>query len=311
MPKTDFSKLDIEKVLSHSLPIRFQDMDPLDFEDFVAHLFKAKGYDVQRTSYSGDYGADILLKKGDDKIAVQVKRYNKNNKVAVGSVNQVIGAKNYYNCSHALVVTTSDFTKPAYTLMKATNTLWWNWNELQKSVSEVFLDGKDVFQNKTENTNNPFKFIITKVAYKQPMNRIGNCTLVYSRLVNSGPNANLAIGLPTYISSSNNQVESSYWYEGYFTGGMLYSGASTEIAFMFRSEQVRKVYTDIDRFILPLQVGDSDIQYVESGNRIKQQNKTSNEWKPNDKLEPVRNALFLFFVFLVAVIVILFLNMTE
>lgn len=305
MPKTDFSKLKIKQILQHSLPIRFQDMDPLDFEDFIAYLFVKKGYEVQQTSYSGDYGADIVVNKNGTKIAVQVKRYHKNNKVDVKNVNQVIGAKSYYGCNSALIVTTSDFTKPAYTLMKATNTLWWDWNELQKRVSEVFLDGKDVFQTNVKNTDNYFKFMITKVAYKQPMNRIGNCTLVYSRLFNSGPNASLAIGLPTYISSSNNQVEASYWYDGYFTGGMLYSGASTEIAFMFRSEQVRNVYTDIDRFILPLQVGDSDIQYVESENRIKQQNKSSQEWNSSDKFLSVQNILFFVFVFLVVGIIIL------
>ncbi|MUM78290.1 hypothetical protein GKC30_11655 [Pseudodesulfovibrio sp. F-1] len=263
MPKTDFSKLKIKQILQHSLPIRFQDMDPLDFEDFIAYLFVKKGYEVQPTSYSGDYGADIIVSKNGTKIAVQVKRYHKKNKVDVKNVNQVIGAKSYYGCNSALIITTSDFTKPAHNLIKTTSTLWWSWNELQKNVSEVFLEGKDVFQTNIKTMCGSYALRISNIEYNQHMKRIGNCTLVFAELTNSGPNVNIAIGLPTYISNKNNQVEASYWYEGYFAGGMVYSGASIEIAFMFRSEQVPRV-TIRDRFILPLRSGESDIEYIEA-----------------------------------------------
>lgn len=279
MPNTDFSQLNVQEILKHSLPKRFQDMDPYDFEDFIAFLFSKMGYTIQPTSYSGDFGADLIVEKDNKKIAVQVKRYEKNNKVNVASVNQVIGAKNYYNCDTALIITTSDYTKPAYDLMNATETKCWNWNDLQKRISDIFLNGEDVYnvlKNNENNVDEQFSFKIDKISYKVDMKKIGSCTLVFANLKNNAHNAGVAIGLPTYISTTNNQVEAIYWYEGYFSGGTIYSGATTQIAFMFKSQQVPRV-SDGDRFILPIE-DEKGVQFLEA-----QKTSGASEEKPSDK----------------------------
>ena len=61
----DFSQVDIVKILKKSIDKRFQDFTPQDFEDFIAQLYKDRGYKVEQTSYSGDYGADILIEKDE------------------------------------------------------------------------------------------------------------------------------------------------------------------------------------------------------------------------------------------------------
>lgn len=52
------------------------------------------GFKVQRTAATGDFGADLLIKKDGRMIAVQAKRYNKS--VGVEAVQQVSVSMPYY-----------------------------------------------------------------------------------------------------------------------------------------------------------------------------------------------------------------------
>lgn len=95
-------------------------MDEIDqmtgrqFEEYIGTLFSSFGYDVTYTPVTGDYGADLILKKGAEIIAVQAKRYK--SKVGVKAVQEVIPAVKFYDANMALVVTHSTFTKQAVEL---------------------------------------------------------------------------------------------------------------------------------------------------------------------------------------------------
>lgn len=84
------------------------------FELFLGELFKKRGFKVTYTATSGDYGADLILRDGDEKIAVQAKRYSGN--VGVKAVQEIIGAVKMYDAQQAWVVTNSYFTKQAMKL---------------------------------------------------------------------------------------------------------------------------------------------------------------------------------------------------
>jgi|TARA_B110000908_G_C10168992_1_gene409882 hypothetical protein len=239
----NLTKQNFPQILKYSLPKRFQDISPTDFEDLIAQLFKDMNYIVEQTSYSGDFGADIIVKKDNIKTVVQIKRYAKSNKVSVGDINQVLGAKNYYDSDKCMIITTSDYTKPAYKLMAKTNVVSWNWDKLQSTLSEVYLDGKDVYKYfpeiKIVDTSISLK--VKKIDYEVNMKRIGNCTHLTASLVNNGKNCNISLELPIIITKKNKQIESVYWFEGYFNTGTVYSGAEVDVSFMFLSEQLPTV----------------------------------------------------------------------
>lgn len=86
-------------------------MDGIQFEYYLKELYLSRGYGVEVTSASGDYGADLVLKKDGNKIVAQAKRYSKD--VGIKAVQEVIGAKSYYRADEAWVVTNSFFTKAA------------------------------------------------------------------------------------------------------------------------------------------------------------------------------------------------------
>ena len=89
-------------------------LDGIEFEEFLAGLFSVQGYEAELTASSGDYGADLLLSKGSQRIAVQAKRYI--GSVGVAAVQEALSGKIYYHCTDAWVVTTGNFTVNALEL---------------------------------------------------------------------------------------------------------------------------------------------------------------------------------------------------
>jgi restriction system protein len=88
-----------------------------EFEAFLAALFAKEGYAVRRVGRSGDFGGDLILKKDGWSIVVQAKRYR--GFVGVRAVQEAVGARGYYRCDRAWVVTNSRFTPPAVELAQA------------------------------------------------------------------------------------------------------------------------------------------------------------------------------------------------
>ena len=253
----DFSNIDIPKILKSGMANRFMDFLPQDFEDFISQLFRDNNYEVKQTKYIGDYGADMIIKKNNRRFAVQVKRYDKTHKVGVKEVNQVLGGKSYYNCNGAIIITTSSFTKQAKNLAGKTGVELWDWNKLQKYICDTYLGGKDYYEYfgenfETSNETEPFNFRISDVKYDVLMK--GNYTgvLIFVRIKNcTDKNYEVFVGLPTYITSSNYQIEARHYLEGYFISGTIYAGCTVESCFIFDSEQLSQVRVG-DKLVLNL-----------------------------------------------------------
>ncbi len=86
----------------------------VEFEEFLAGLFRAQGYAAEHTPTSGDYGADLILSKDGQRIAVQAKRYV--GSVGVAAVQEALSGMAYYQCHTAWVITTGAFTNNALEL---------------------------------------------------------------------------------------------------------------------------------------------------------------------------------------------------
>lgn len=112
-------KLDEEKSLrdvwsakyAHIKVEKIDAMSGEEFEYFLSGLFRQQGYEVEHTPVSRDYGADLILQRDGERIAVQAKRYK--NSVGVDAIQEVVAAKAFYHCQHAWVVTSATFTPNA------------------------------------------------------------------------------------------------------------------------------------------------------------------------------------------------------
>lgn len=89
-----------------------------EYEHYVADRLIERGYrNVKVTKPSGDFGADVIgTSPSGRRECVQCKFYSK--PVGVAAVQEVIGARGFYSCDDATVISTSGFTPAAEALAR-------------------------------------------------------------------------------------------------------------------------------------------------------------------------------------------------
>jgi restriction system protein len=118
----------------------FENMSPFDFEHFVARLLQEMGYKTEVTKKTGDYGTDIIAKKGNKLIAVQCKRHNEKNLVGNKLIQQLLGSMNFYHATQCIFVTTSYYTKPAITQAQNAPIELWDKDTFHNLVKKHLLN---------------------------------------------------------------------------------------------------------------------------------------------------------------------------
>lgn len=108
--------------------VELDQLSGVEFEEFLAGLFRAQGYVVELTPNTGDYGADLILSKGGKRIAVQAKRYV--GSVGIQAVQEALSGQAYYQCHTAWVITTGAFTPNAMELAKKSGVVMIGRNDL-------------------------------------------------------------------------------------------------------------------------------------------------------------------------------------
>lgn len=116
--------------ISFSSFYEIDNMSGTEFEKYLQVKFEEQNYKVEHIGQTGDFGADLILHKGKKKVVVQAKRYSGN--VGIKAVQEVVAAKQFYDCSHAMVVTNSFFTAAAKELANRCNVNLVDRNYLQK-----------------------------------------------------------------------------------------------------------------------------------------------------------------------------------
>ena len=93
------------------------EMTGWEFERWLERLFLRLGFEVERTPFRGDYGADFVLTWSGMRIAVQAKRSSR--LVGVRAIQEVVAARAFYGCERTMVVTNSYFTDQAMLLARS------------------------------------------------------------------------------------------------------------------------------------------------------------------------------------------------
>ncbi len=99
--------------LTHSRTLdQLHALSPTEFEEYVAQLFRKKGYKVELRGRSGDKGVDLELRQaGGRRAIVQCKRYRR--PVGPEVVRELFGTLVHERVSHAFLVTTADISHSA------------------------------------------------------------------------------------------------------------------------------------------------------------------------------------------------------
>ncbi len=86
----------------------------LAYEELVADHFRGQGYSVDLTPRSNDYGVDAFARKENQKLALQAKMYGgTTRKVNRAMVMQLHGARDYFDCTEAVIVTDGEVAEDA------------------------------------------------------------------------------------------------------------------------------------------------------------------------------------------------------
>ncbi len=123
-----------------------------EFEEFIAKLFRAMEYNTEVTSKTGDYGIDVIARKGTETIAIQVKHYMEGNNVGNQEVQRLLGSMKLKNvkATHGILVTTSRFTVQAKVQAEETDAELWDRNILHQMVRKYLID--KTLKTKTEHS---------------------------------------------------------------------------------------------------------------------------------------------------------------
>lgn len=116
---------------------------PLDFEEYVARLFRLMGYDSEVTVSTGDYGIDVIAENQNEVIAIQCKKYSENNKVGNREVQMFLGAiqRGDLGADRGIIITTSSFTRQAIKQADGTRVELWDSNDLQRVSNSHLAKG--------------------------------------------------------------------------------------------------------------------------------------------------------------------------
>jgi len=128
------------KFLSEN-PDHLHKIEPREFEEIIAEIFRSKGFEVELTTSTRDGGKDIIAIQRnvlgfETKYFIECKRYAPINKVGVELIRALHGVKNTRNGPNKVILaTTSTFTKGAIDF--ATNQAPSEWDISLKDYDDI------------------------------------------------------------------------------------------------------------------------------------------------------------------------------
>lgn len=131
------------------------ELDPYEFEQFVANLWEKKGYDTEVTSGSRDRGIDFEAQKLGRKEVVQVKHYSPDNKVGSQEIREYATLyQQVPDANTVVLVTSSSFTQQAEELADDLKVEIFDGQRLSKEVGKYDLSTNvDIARSSPEPTS--------------------------------------------------------------------------------------------------------------------------------------------------------------
>lgn len=122
--------------------IRIRDimnMSPIDFEHYIARIYKKNGYHTVVTPPSGDGGKDIIAYKSRRKYYIECKHFDADGVVGRPIAQKLVGAMYADNVpvSNGIIVTTGKYSKPCLEYCKECGIKTLNINDILNMEKRV------------------------------------------------------------------------------------------------------------------------------------------------------------------------------
>lgn len=146
-----YSSADFSTFSNPELLNILHEIDPIDFEHFVADLWQRQGWKTKVTSASSDKGIDIVAEREapfHEKQLIQAKKYGPENKVGSPEVQQYSSLRHQRaGVDAVIIVTTSSFSPQARDLAADLNVKLIDGDQLCDLIERV--DGYDLYSDIT------------------------------------------------------------------------------------------------------------------------------------------------------------------
>lgn len=122
-------------------------IDPREFEEVIAEIFRDKGFSVALTPRTRDGGKDVIAIENNDlgiesKYFIECKRYSPTNKVGVDIVRSLYGVQNSRDSANkSIIATTSTFTSGARKFAEEETRSRWEMSLKDYSDVISWIDG--------------------------------------------------------------------------------------------------------------------------------------------------------------------------
>lgn len=124
-----------------------QSIDPFEFEELIAKIYRLMGFNAMVTSNIKDGGKDIILEKNTEKYYVECKRFGDRTIVTRPDIQKLYGAMTADNIKNGIFVCTSRFTSDAIEYVNKQNIPieLIDLLKLQKMIINEVKDDKPLF----------------------------------------------------------------------------------------------------------------------------------------------------------------------
>jgi hypothetical protein len=106
--------------------------DEKQFKQHMKRFFEHLGYRVTMMKASHDWGVDMIIERGWEKIVIQLKQWKDN--VGFDAIREVHTAIKHYKATRAMVICTNKFTKNALELAHENNVDCWDGTRLLQEL---------------------------------------------------------------------------------------------------------------------------------------------------------------------------------
>lgn len=240
----DLHQHDIREFLREWLPLKFNQLSPLEFENLVRYLFEVDGYDLLPAEPTGEFAGFIQVKKDGIVLLLLPCQLQEGQVAGEPVVAKMIRAKEFYDPDDAWIITNGTFSEEAKALAGEAEIDLWDWDALYGALCQMFFEGQnhtDYFQQHPIPgvTREQQTDLRLKVKW-QAVEGVGSEWYNLGMTITNPTDRNmyLHLELPAFIDHSSNQMMAEQWVDGEFVAGLIYAGASVRTNVLFSASRL-------------------------------------------------------------------------
>ena len=119
-------------------------MNPREFENAIAQLFRELGFEVKQTPFSNDRGKDAIVWKNGEKYLVECKRYEADNKIGRRDLQIFFAAMKEENAKAGYYINTGSFASTAIAYAKENQIELYDRRRLPTLVNSAYPDRGEI-----------------------------------------------------------------------------------------------------------------------------------------------------------------------